>query len=119
VKLDKPDFIGKPAIERVKAEGLSRKLAGFMVEGPRVPRHGMEVTDDGRVAGTVTSGGFSPSLERGIGLAYVPTALARNGCRFGVRASGAELAATVAPRPFYQGALHGKPRTTEKAEGLG
>jgi aminomethyltransferase len=117
VKLDKPDFIGKQAIAQVKAAGLTRKLVGFEVKGPRVPRHGMEVTAGGRAVGTVTSGGFSPSLERGIGMAYVPLDLSRNGSRFGVRAGTAELEATVVPRPFNREALHGKPRKTQPSEG--
>lgn len=110
VKLDKPDFIGKSALERVKAEGLKRRLAGFLVEGPRVPRHGMEVTDGGAVVGTVTSGGFSPCMERGIGMGYVPPALAKNGAKFGVKSGNADLVATTTPRPFYEGAFHSKPR---------
>lgn len=117
VKLDKPDFVGKAALQKVKAEGLKRKLAGLTVEGPRVPRHGMEVVHDGVAVGQVTSGGFSPSLERGIGLAYVPPTLSKNGSSFGLRAGSSELAATVVPRPFYEGALHGKPRKTQRTEG--
>jgi aminomethyltransferase len=117
VKLGKPDFVGMQAIAQVQAAGLTRKLVGFEVKGPRVPRHGMEVVAGGRVAGTVTSGGFSPSLARGIGMAYVPLELSKNGSRFGVRAGTAELEATVVPRPFNREALHGKPRKTQPSEG--
>jgi aminomethyltransferase len=113
VKLDKPDFMGKEALVSAKARGLTRKLAGFQVEGPRVPRHGMEASQDGHAVGTVTSGGFSPSLERGIGLAYVPPALAKDGSSFQVRAGAADLPARVVPRPFYEGALHSKPKKAQ------
>src|SRR5262249_4056644 len=60
--------------------------------------------------GSVTSGGFSPCLERGIGMGYVPPALAKNGARFGVRSGNADLVAVTTPRPFYEGAFHSKPR---------
>jgi glycine cleavage system T protein (aminomethyltransferase) len=113
VKLDKPDFVGKSALERVKAEGLKRKLAGFLVEGPRVPRHGMDVVDGGTTVGTVTSGGFSPCMERGIGMGYVPPALAKNGARFGVKSGNADLVATTTARPFYEGAFHSKPKKAQ------
>ncbi len=57
------------------------------------------------------------AIERGIGMAYVPLELSRNGSHFGVRAGAAELEATVVPRPFNREALHGKPRKTQPSEG--
>ena len=117
VKLAKPDFHGKAALENAKAAGLTRKLVGFTVAGPRVPRHGMEAAAGGQAVGTVTSGGFSPSMERGIGMAYLPPELAKNGSAFGVRAAGAELAATVVPRPMFAGAAHSQPKKPQASEG--
>jgi aminomethyltransferase len=113
VKLSKPDFVAKPALERVKAQGLTRKLVGFDVEGPRVPRHGMEVFDGSAAVGTVTSGGFSPCLGRGIGMGYVPASSSKNGSRFSIRGGSADIAATVAARPFYEGAYHSKPKKAQ------
>jgi aminomethyltransferase len=114
VKLDKPAFVGRAAIEQVKKSGLARKLAGFDVEGPRVPRHGMDALVGGSVSGTVTSGGFSPCLSRGIGMAYLPSASAAEGSTFEVRAGAATLPARVVPKPFYSGAHHARPRKAVK-----
>lgn len=70
-KLKKGDFIGRDAIQVVKDRGLKRKLVGFEINGKAVPRHGYMLYKDGIKVGEVTSGTHSPSLDRGIGLAYV------------------------------------------------
>ncbi|RMF59115.1 MAG: glycine cleavage system aminomethyltransferase GcvT, partial [Calditrichaeota bacterium] len=70
-KLDKGDFIGRESLLKIKEEGISRKLMGFVVEGRLIPRHGYGVTKDGQTIGQVTSGAFSPILEQNIGLAYI------------------------------------------------
>jgi aminomethyltransferase len=108
VKLGKSGgFIGQDALEKQKAAGLTRRLVGFEVQGRRVARHDMPIEQGGTVVGRVTSGTHSPSLERPIGLAYVPAALARNGTALGIRAGTAMLEAAVVPRPFY---THGSRR---------
>src|SRR5213075_1890054 len=66
VKLDRGDFIGRDALVRIKQEGLTRRLVGVTADGRRVPRHGMVVEAGGRPVGQVTSGTFSPTLERAI-----------------------------------------------------
>ncbi len=72
VRMDKDDFIGKSALERVREEGLSRKLVAFVVEKPgAVPRSGYGISTPAG-AGVVTSGAQSPMLGRGVGLGYVP-----------------------------------------------
>jgi aminomethyltransferase len=114
VKFDKPEFVGRAALDRVREKGPARRLAGFEVEGPRVPRHGMEAVVSGQTAGTVTSGGFSPSLGRGIGMAYLPPAAAAEGASFEVRAGSASLPARVVPKPFYTAAHHARPRKVAK-----
>jgi aminomethyltransferase len=114
VKFDKPAFQGRAALERVQQAGPPRRLAGFEVEGPRVPRHGMDALVGGAVAGTVTSGGFSPSLSRGIGMAYLPAATAVEGSTFEVRAGTATLPARVVAKPLYSGAYHARPRKAAK-----
>ncbi|MCK4717605.1 MAG: glycine cleavage system aminomethyltransferase GcvT [Thermoplasmata archaeon] len=65
------DFIGKPVLERQKEEG-HHKLRGILVEGRGIPRTGMSVLFKGEVVGEITSGSFSPMLEKGIALAYLP-----------------------------------------------
>jgi aminomethyltransferase len=101
VKLDKGDFIGRDALLRQKAAGLSRKLVGFQLTQAGIARHGYPVVQDGRPVGVVTSGTRSPSLGTSIGLAYVPPALAAEGSTFAVDIRGRQVAATVVKTPFY------------------
>ncbi len=106
VKLDKPAFCGKAALEAVKAAGLKRKLVGLEILSPRVARHGWEVTKDGAVVGVVTSGTASPTLGKNIALAYVPAGQSANGMEFGVRSGATELPARVVPKRFYTAGSH-------------
>ena len=106
VKLAKGDFEGSEALQKQKAEGLARKLVGFQLEGRRVPRHGMKILADGRPVGAVTSGTFSPSLQRPIGMGYVESALAAAGTALAIDAGSSTLAAKVTARPFYTRGTH-------------
>ena len=72
VAWDKPDFRGRAALEAERAAGPARRLRGVVVEGRQPPRDGYPVLVDGKPAGTVTSGNFSPVLGRGIALAFLP-----------------------------------------------
>jgi len=101
VKLEKGDFIGRDALVRQKQQGPTRKLVGLEVEGRRVLRHGMIAEVEGRSMGRVTSGSFSPSLGRPIGMAYVESSLARVGRALVVRSGARAFPATVVKRPFY------------------
>jgi aminomethyltransferase len=101
VKLKKGDFVGREALLRQKKEGIARRLVGFELEGRRVPRNRMPIESDGRPSGHVTSGTFSPSLERPIGMGYVERAPDQPGGTFEVLAGGARLKARIVPRPFW------------------
>ena len=101
VKLGKPDFVGRDALVRQKEQGLSRRLVGIALDGRRVPRHDMVVEAAGGVTGRVTSGTFSPSLVRPVGMAYVENAPAKLGGTVEVRAGEARLPATIVKRPFW------------------
>lgn len=104
VKLDKADFVGKDALARQKAAGLRRRLVGLAVETERaVPRKGVSVMRDGRAVGMVTSGTFSPSLGRGMAMAYVPGELAAAGTPVELDIRGRTATARVTPLPFYAG----------------
>jgi aminomethyltransferase len=101
VKLDKGDFVGRGALVKQKEAGLSRKLVGFTLTEPGIPRHGHPVLQDGKPVGSVTSGTRSPSLGTSIGLAYVPPGLAAEGSTFAVDIRGRAVAARVVKTPFY------------------
>lgn len=103
IKFDKrADFIGKEALQKIDSAGLRRKLVGFKMLGKGIPRHGYEVKHNGKTAGTVTSGTFSPSLGIPIGIAYVNTDLAKIGAKISVDIRGKEWLAEVVKTPFYQ-----------------
>jgi len=101
LNLDKV-FIGRDAIVRARAHGLSRLLVGFKMLDRSIPRHGYAVVSDGQRVGTVTSGNVSFTLGHNIGMAYVPQALAAPGTRFGVDVRGTAAPAEVVPLPFYK-----------------
>ncbi len=102
VKLDKEeDFIGRWALEAVKERGEENKLVGFVVADGSVPAEGAAVVDDGRPVGRVTSSRFSPKLERTIGMAWVPAALADDGTSITLADGGRRLTAEVQTAPFY------------------
>ena len=101
VKLDKGEFVGREAMRRQKEAGVPRKLVGFTLTDPGIPRHGYRVLRDGQPVGVVTSGTKSPSLQIPVGLAYVPAALAAEGSTFAVEIRGRAAAARVVKTPFY------------------
>jgi glycine cleavage system T protein (aminomethyltransferase) len=101
VKLQGRDFIGRDALVAQKAQGIRRKLVGIEAQGRRVPRHGMAIESDGKVVGTITSGSFSPSLERAIAMAYVETGASALDLRLDVVAGTGRVGTRVVKRPFY------------------
>jgi aminomethyltransferase len=106
VKLAKGEFHGRDVMVRQKSEGLKRRLVGFQLDGRRVPRHDMRIVSGGGPVGAVTSGTYSPSLERPLGMGYVETALAANGTALDIEAGSSTLAARVTARPFYTRGTH-------------
>jgi aminomethyltransferase len=101
INLDK-EFIGRDAIIRARAQGLSRRLVGFKMLDRSIPRHGYALVSDGQRVGTVTSGNVSFTLGYNIGMAYLPPALAEPGTRFGVDVRGTAAPAEVVELPFYK-----------------
>jgi aminomethyltransferase len=103
VKLDKPNFVGKEALLAIKERGLSRTLVGFEMSGRGIARHGYPLLDEsGKECGICTSGGPSPTLNKSIGLGYVPTALSAIGTKILVDCRGKQIAAEVVKTPFYK-----------------
>jgi aminomethyltransferase len=101
VKPAKGEFIGRDAIERVRAEGPRRRLVGIEMADRSIARHGYPVVKDGRVLGVVTSGSYGPSVDRSIALVYVETAHAAIGTELGVEIRGQARPARVVRTPFY------------------
>ena len=103
VKMDKGDFIGRSAIERIKAAPLPRKLVGFEVTGRGIARHGYPLRDmEGREVGICTSGSPGPTVGKSIGLGYLPTAMSEIGTKFQVDCRGKNVEAVVVRTPFYK-----------------
>jgi len=101
-KLDKGDFIGREAMAKMKAAGIRRKLVGFETEGKNIARHGYPILKDGAPIGHVTSGTFSPSLEKSLGLGYVASAYSVVGTEFTIDIRGRVAGARIVKTPFYQ-----------------
>lgn len=95
-------FIGQDALQRVAKEGPKRKLVGLMLEGKRAARQNMTVHEGNAEVGFITSGCWSPTLEKSIAMAYVPTALAVEGQTVEVNLGRATTPATVCKLPFYK-----------------
>ena len=94
------DFRGKAALEAERERGPSRLLRGLVCEGRRPPRTGNPVLLDGDAAGVVTSGNFSPMLETGIALAFLPPGT-EDGTPVVIDVRGTEVTATVTTPPFW------------------
>ena len=94
-------FLGSPAIAAARAEGTAERLAPFLIEGAGIPRDGNPVLAGGEPVGAVTSGTFSPSLERGAGMAYVRADLAEPGTELEIDVRGKLRAARVGSKPLY------------------
>jgi len=103
VHLEMPaDFIGRAALERQTAEGVSRRLVGLELQGRAIARHGYPVLQNGVPVGQITSGTWSPTLARAVALAYVPAAAAKPGTELAVEIRGRAEPAKVVKRPFYR-----------------
>jgi len=101
-KLDKGDFIGREAMAKMKVAGIPRKLVGFEMEGKNIARHGYPILQDDLRIGHVTSGTFSPSLEKSIGLGYVASAHSAVGAELTIDIRGRAAGARIVKTPFYQ-----------------
>ncbi len=102
VKLAKGDFLGRDVLVAQKEQGLDKKLVGFEMVGRGIGRQGYEVLSNGEVVGRVTSGSFSPTLEKAIGMAYVPPRLAEAGTEIEIQVRKNAVPARVVPIPFYK-----------------
>jgi aminomethyltransferase len=109
-------FVGAEAVARARREGTPETLVPFVIEGAGIPRPGQTVLrptegasisdssrlSEGEAIGEVTSGTFSPSLERGAGIAYVRADLAEPGTELEIDVRGKRRIARVASKPLYR-----------------
>jgi aminomethyltransferase len=102
VKLKKGDFLGREVLAAQQAAGVKRRLVGFEVVGRGIARQGHAVLDAaGNPVGTVTSGTFSPTFEKALGMAYVPVGLDSPGTRVRLDVRGKAVEGQVVALPFY------------------
>lgn len=102
VKLKKGEFLGKAALERVKAEGVTRKLCCLVVDEPDAVALGGEPLLDGeRALGRVTSGGYGYTVRQSIAYSYLPIDYAAPGTRVTLQLFGERYGATVTKEPLY------------------
>ncbi|MBI4313940.1 MAG: glycine cleavage system aminomethyltransferase GcvT [Candidatus Omnitrophica bacterium] len=106
VQFSKLEFIGRTALWRQSQEGLRRRLIGFSMEEAGVPRHGYALAWKDKPVGVVTSGTYSPTLKRNIGLGFVTPEAGQPGTTLSVVIHQRPTRATVVKLPFYK--HHGK-----------
>ena len=100
-RLDQRDFIGRDALVAARSDTACRRRVGLRLQDRRVPREHYPVCWDGRAVGEVTSGTFSPTLDRPIAMAYVEPAAATSGQMLQVDIRGRLAPAEVVDLPFY------------------
>ena len=102
-KMEKPEFMGRTALEKAKAAGVKRTLVGLEMTERGIARDGYKVLDGGGCEiGYVTSGSPAPFLKKNIALSYVPRELAAVGTAVKVEIRGQGVGAVVVPTPFYK-----------------
>ena len=102
VSLDKGPFVGYDKIARVKTDGPARRLVCFVVTGRGIPRAGYALVKDGQAVGETTSGSVGPTVQKNIGMGYVPAKLAATGTVRDVDLRGTLTPVRIVRRPFYR-----------------
>lgn len=101
VKLDKPEFIGKEALAKQKAEGVKRRIVGLELEGNAIPRHGYPVEVNGEVVGEITTGYRSISTGKSVAMAMIKKPYDKLGTEVEVRIRKKTFPAKVVKKRFY------------------
>lgn len=103
LKMEKGEFVGRPALEKAKAEGIKRTLVGLEAVDRGIPRDGYKVSDlNGKEIGCVTSGSYAPFLKKNIALAYVPVEQSAIGNEVNVQCRNTAVKCKIVPTPFYK-----------------
>ncbi|PKK84207.1 MAG: glycine cleavage system protein T [candidate division Zixibacteria bacterium HGW-Zixibacteria-1] len=106
VSFEKGGYIAREILEKEKLEKPKRRLICLELEGRAFPRHGHELVANGKVVGHVTSGTFSPSLQKPIAMGYLPLEMTKLGHQVGVKIRDKVFPAVVVKPPFYKEATH-------------
>ena len=101
VKLEKPEFIGKEALAKQKAEGVKRRIVGLELDSNAIPRHGYPVEIDGKQVGEVTTGYRSISTGKSVAMAMIDKPYDKLGTKVEVRIRKKTFPATVVKKRFY------------------
>ena len=101
VKLDKPEFIGREALARQKAEGPQKKLVGIELQDKAIPRHGYTVLKDGVPIGEVTTGYHTISTDKSVCMALVDAAYAALGTEVEIQIRKKTFPGVVCKKRFY------------------
>ncbi|MBF0352342.1 MAG: glycine cleavage system aminomethyltransferase GcvT [SAR324 cluster bacterium] len=102
VKLEKGEFIGRDVLLMQKEKGLTKKWVGFEMLDNGIPRHGYPVIQDGIKISEVTSGVFSPTFNKPLGMAYLPIELTKTGSVIEIEIRKKLFKAQVVATPFYK-----------------
>jgi len=101
-KLNKGEFIGRMPMLKAKETGLKRKLVGLTLPEKNIARHGFSLMHNGSTVGHVTSGTFSPSLQKSVAMGYVDSSLSEPGSSVEASVRGREIPASVVKVPFLR-----------------
>jgi len=102
VKSGKGDFLGRDALVRQLEQGVKRKLTGFEMIERGIPRSHYEVQANGKNIGFVTTGNYSPSLDKNVGMALLDTGYSAEGTEIDILIRSKPVKAVTISLPFYQ-----------------
>ncbi len=102
VKFDGADFIGKEALLKIKQDGVQKKRVGLELHSRRIAREGYPILLKDQQVGVVTSGTFSPTLQKSIAMGYVPAPISAPQILLSVDVRGSKVDAEIVPLPFYK-----------------
>jgi aminomethyltransferase len=101
-KLKKPSFVAKDILVKMKEEGPKRKLVAMISDEKAFPRHGYDITVEGKKIGTITSGTVSPILDKAIAMGYVDSEFTAVGTKVNFLIRGKEIVAQITNLPFVK-----------------
>lgn len=102
VHLEKNNFLGKQSLLKVRLEGIEKRLIGFEIGEGGIARQGSQIYSNDSILGFVTSGMYSPTLRKKLGLGYVPREYAILGTEIEILVRGKMVKATIVKIPFYE-----------------